>query len=96
MKKEIMNLINANEGTVKLNNVSYLRRWTEDGLGNKVDKLVLEFDSVNGVRFNLFKNEITSRDYNGIIEECESITNAFFEEVASSLTSDLRAGYRNV
>ncbi|MEE0265275.1 MAG: hypothetical protein UD936_06565 [Acutalibacteraceae bacterium] len=96
MKKEIMELINANEGTVRLNAVSYLTRWTVNAMGEKVDMLRLEFDSINGVRYSVFKNEIVARDYNGIIKECEAITNAFFAEVARSLTNNLKAGYRNV
>lgn len=91
-----MALINSEEGTFKLNNVSYLVRWTKDAMGNKVDMLRLEFDSINGVRYSLYKNEITARDYEGIIKECETLTNAFFAEVARSLTSNLKAGYRNV
>lgn len=95
MKKEIMNLVNANEGTVRLNEVSYLTRWTENAMGNKVDMLRLEFDSINGVRYSVYKNDITARDYNGIIKECEAITNAFFTEVAGCLTNNLKAGYRS-
>lgn len=95
MKKEIMELVNKNEGIVRLNEVSYLRRWTKDAMGNKVDMLRLEFDSINGVRYSLYKDDITARDYNGIIKECEIITNAFFAEVARSLTNNLKAGYRS-
>lgn len=96
MKKEIMELVNASEGTVRLNSVSYLSRWTVNAMGEKVDMLRLEFNSINGVRYSVYKNEITARDYNGIIKECEAITNEFFAEVARKLTNDLRAGYRNV
>lgn len=99
MKKEIMNLINTKvEGIscFRLNNVSYLTRWTKDGCGNDVDCLALEFDTINGVNFSLCDREIKSRDYEGIILECQRITEAFFAEIARTLKSNLQAGYRNV
>lgn len=98
MKKEIMNLINTkseNPQQFRLNNVSYLDRWTKSITGDKVDKLVLEFDIINNCYFSIFDNEIKSRDYEGIIAECQKITEAFFAEVTRTLTSNLRAGYRN-
>lgn len=98
MKKDIMNLINAKseEATYfRLNNVSYLRRWTKDALGDDVDRLVLEFDNINNVNFSLYDREVKSRDYDGIIKECQKITEAFFLEVSRTLISNLGAGYRN-
>lgn len=95
MKKEIMELVNSEEGTLRINNVSYLHRWTKDGLGNKVDKLVLEFDNINHVNFGIANRDIESRDYDGIVRECEDLTNRFFAEVSRRLTSDLKAGYKN-
>lgn len=98
MKKEIMNLINikSDEATYfRLNNISYLRRWTMDGLGNEVDRLTIEFDTINEVRFSLCDREIRSRDYAGIISECQEKTEAFLQEVSRSLGNDLKAGYRN-
>lgn len=95
MKKEIMDLIKSGDGSFRINNVSYLRRWTVDGLGHEVDRLVLEFDSINHVRFSITDHEIKSRDYDGIIEECKKLTEKFFEEVAHTLTKNLGAGYIN-
>lgn len=34
MKKEIMNLITSSEGQFRINNISYLKRWTKDGKPN--------------------------------------------------------------
>lgn len=99
MKKNIMNLINSesDEGICfRLNNVSYLKRWTRDALGNDVDKLVLEFDNINNVNFSLYDKEIKSRDYDGIISECQQITETFFAKVSKTLVSNLKTGYRNV
>ncbi len=95
MKKEIMKLVKSKEGTFRLNNVSYLHRWTEDGLGNPVDKLSLVFDTINQVCFGICDTEIHARDYDGIIAECQELTSRFFDEVARSLKNDMRAGYRN-
>ena len=95
MKKEVMNLVNSNEGKFRLNNVSYLKRWTLDGLGNKVDRLELEFDTINNVCFSLYDREIKARDYDGIIEECKALTERFFKEVSDTLSKNLGAGYIN-
>lgn len=93
MKKELMNVINSEDGTFKLNKISYLRRWTKDALGNDVDELTLEFNNINNVCYSIADRKIKSRDYEGIIEECEEITKRFFEEVSRKICSDLRAGY---
>lgn len=99
MKKEIMNLINGKReepAYFRLNNVSFLCRWTKDALGDDVDRLVLEFDNINDVNFSLYDREIKSRDYDGVIKECQKITEAFFKEVSRTLVSNMGAGYRNV
>lgn len=96
MKKEIMNLLNSTEGTFRINNISYLKRWTVDALGRKVDRLTLEFDSINGVRFSIYDTEIIARDYAGIIAECQELTTRFLAEVEETLFKNLGAGYRNV
>lgn len=95
MKKEMMELLNSENGTFRINNVSYLKRWQKDALGNKVDRLTLEFDNINNVCFSLYDREIKSRDYDGIIEESKEITNRFFKEVSDTLTKNLGAGYIN-
>ena len=97
MKKEIMNLINSKEGTYRLNNVSYLKRWTTLNAFNKeVDMLELKFDTINDVCFSIYDTTIKSRDYEGIIKECQIFTERFFNEVASTLCKNLGAGYKNV
>lgn len=96
MKKEIMNLISSKEGMFRLNNVSYLKKWTfNDGLGHEEDILELEFDTINNVCFSIYDRRIKSRDYDGIIEECKILTESFFKEVASTLCNNLGAGYIN-
>lgn len=94
MKKEIINLVKGDGGTFVLNNVSYLRRWTRDVLDNKVDKLEINFRTINNVYFNDCIHEIEARDYDGIIEECVKATEAYFAEVQRKLISNMRNGYR--
>ena len=93
MKKEILNLVKSEEGILRLNNISFLRRWTKDALNNPVDKLVIEFDSINHVRYSLYERDIESRDFEGIIKECEEKTHLFLTEVSNVICSNLRNGY---
>ena len=95
MKKEITNLISAEEGTLRLNNVSFLRRWhTTNGLGEEYDGLEIRFDTLNGLSIKgCFAVEITSREYDGIIAECDIATQKFLDEAAKQITNDLRSGH---
>lgn len=43
MKKEIMELLNKDEGSIELKKDFYLIRYTKDALDNEVDKLEIEF-----------------------------------------------------
>lgn len=95
LKKAIMNMVNSDEGEVRLNNVSTLRRWTKNALDMDVDELKLYFDNINSVYFGIYDTTIKSRDYDGIIKECCTLTEKFFAEVSRSLCNDLKAGYRN-
>lgn len=94
MKKEIMNLVKSDDGMFSLNNMSYLKRWTRDALGNKVDRLEIRFCVINNMYFNNCVYEIEARDYDGIIEECAKATEAYFTEVQRKLISNMRNGYR--
>lgn len=38
MKKEILNLVESNEGEFVLNNISHLRRWTNSANGHNPDR----------------------------------------------------------
>ena len=89
-----MNLVKSEYGTFALNNVSYLRRWTHDALGDKVDRLEINFRTINNVYFNDCIHEIEARDYDGIIEECAKATEVYFAEVQRKLISNMRNGYR--
>jgi len=93
MKANIMELVKSEEGTYRLNKFCYLYRWTKSGLNEVVDELILKFDAMNGVSFGSFIY-IRSRDYEGIIAECNKAITDHFTNAANKLTSNLRAGYR--
>lgn len=95
MKKEILNLVESNEGEFVLNNISYLRRWTNSAIGENVDKLVVEFENINNVNFGVASKEIVARDYNGIINEITIATKEYLQEVSNRLCSNLKCGYIN-
>lgn len=94
MKKNIIKLLQSDNGVYRLNNISYLVRWTNDGLGNEVDYLTINFENINGVNYGFSFYIIKARDYDGIIAECEKATNKYLTEVAKRITKDLKAGYR--
>ncbi len=95
MKKEIMSLIKSKEEErFRLNNICYLRHWTQNALGDNCDMLVLEFDNINGVSFGQWQ-VIRSRAYEGIIQECKEAISYHLGGVIGRLCKDLDAGYRN-
>ena len=93
MKKEITRLLKQEEGTLKLNNLSRLRRWSKNLFGEKVDMLVLDFDNVNNVEYSVGNTEIRSRDYEGILEEVKNMTEWFLECIKLELINNLENGY---
>lgn len=95
MKKEIMNLVNSEQGIFRLNNISFLKRWTKDAIGNDVDKLMLEFDTINNVSIGIRNFDVLGRDYESIIEECQKITSKYLLSVSDELCKNIRSGYRN-
>lgn len=95
MKKEILDLIKSDEGQFTLNNISYLKRWTKSGIGENVDKLVIEFKNINNVNFGYSSKEIASRDFDEIINEITIATQEYLQEVSNELCRNLKNGYRN-
>lgn len=95
MKKiDIMNLIASKEGTLRVNPICSLRRWTVDPLGNEpVDKLTLDFDAINGMGRFAGIVEIHSRQYVGINAEIESAIRVKTQELTDYLCKALRNGY---
>lgn len=95
MKKEIMNLLNSENGSFRINNISKLERWTKDGIGNDVDMLIIRFDPVNGVNFGDDTVRIDSRDFDGIIADCRRAINNHMNTVTNKLLEQLQNGYIN-
>ena len=94
MKKEIIKLLESKEGTLKLNNISKLRRFTKNALNEECDILKLDFDTINDVDFGMSNIEIKSRDWKEIIKECECLTEQFLDNaVKERIIKNLKAGY---
>lgn len=91
--KEIKSLLKAEEGEVKVNSISYLKRWTKDTLGDKCDCLELRFDYVSGVRGGATYT-INSRTYEGVMTEIEECIRYYFSSCMETTISNLKAGYR--
>lgn len=95
MKKiDIVSLINSAEGTLRVNPICSLRRWTVDPLGNRpVDKLILDFEAINGMGRFVGIVDISSRDYTGIKAEIESAIRDRMQAVTDYLCTALQNGY---
>ena len=95
MKKiDIMNLIASQEGTLRVNPICSLRRWTVDPLGNEsVDKLMLDFCAINGMGRFVGIVEIHSRQYAGIKAEIEDAIRVKTQELTEYLCKALQNGY---
>lgn len=93
IKSEIVDLVKSEGGSVKINEIALLYRWTKDGLGEDVDGLHITFKYVCGVRGGWSK-EIIARDYDGIIAEISAATETYMQMCAEKMISNLRAGYR--
>lgn len=92
MKKEIEKLVKAPEGTLRINHISELHRWTVSALGESVDKLQIRFDTINGIEYD-GRGYIEARDAEGIIKEVKEITEGFMKEVTRRLLTNIDAGY---
>jgi hypothetical protein len=92
MKKEIMELLEKENGVLKLNEYFYLKRWTKDALGNNYDGLRLESKFVS--KHNCFV-EIKSRDFVEIQKEIEEEMQKALDEFSKSLLSNFKCGYLN-
>ena len=92
-KSDFMNLIASEDGTLHINPICSLRRWTVDCCGQPVDKLKLEFHAINGMRLYTTFAEIHSRDYDGVKVEIESAIRAKVQELSDYLCSAFRNGY---
>lgn len=93
-KSEIMQLVGSDSGTLKVNPICTLRRWTVDPLGNRpVDRLDLDFVAINKMGRFSGSVAISARDYSGIVAEIEAAIRDRLERVAVYLCDSLRNGY---
>jgi hypothetical protein len=93
LRKEIKALLKAQEGITKVNDISYLKRWTENALGDKCDCLELRFDYLSGVKGGA-SYRIDARTYAGVMAEIEEVTRDYFAYCLDKTLSNLEAGYR--
>ena len=93
MKKEIMALLAEKDGYFRINNFAKLHRWTSNFTNKNLDKLAIEFDAINGVRFGIADTEIESREYAGIISECAAKMEQFWADVSERTIKELKAGH---
>lgn len=96
MKKELLRFINneEEESFFRLNAISYLRRRTMSPLvKNKIDVIEIEFDQIYGNYCDICDKTITSRDFEGILLECQEKTDEFLKEVNYILCREIKAGH---
>lgn len=94
LKTAITNLINSENGSFRLNSIAILERRTKNALNEDVDVLAVKFDALNGLIVKTcYCIEIQSREYAGIIDECNKAIQTFLNEAANQITNDLKAGY---
>ena len=92
MKKEFKKLLSMENGYMRINKIAWLHRWNLDALGNKVDKLVITFDSPTG-SVSLHAAEIKSRDTEGIAKEIAQHIKVFAEMWARDEANKVLGGH---
>ena len=96
MKKELLRFINneEEESFFRLNAISYLRHRTKSPLTEKrIDVIEIEFDQIYGIYCDICNKTITSRDFEGILLECQEKTDEFLKEVNYILCREIKAGH---
>jgi 3-dehydroquinate dehydratase len=93
LTKEIKALFKAEEGMAKVNDISYLKRWTKNALDDACDCLELRFDYLSGVKGGA-SYRINSRTYEGVMAEIEEATRDYFTSCMNKTLRNLKAGYR--
>ena len=92
-ESDIMELIASSAGTLEINPLCYLRRWTTAGDGSKIDKLALEFLDIIGLRRFAVPTVIYSREFAGIKAEIENAIRKKLHDVADYLCEAMQNGY---
>ena len=81
MKRELLNFVNddKDESRFRLNAISYLEHYTKNAFGKKIDRITIEFDQIFGHYCSICNNEIISRDFEGILTECQEKNRRIFK-----------------
>ncbi len=96
MKKELKELLNKDEATLKINELFVLRKWTlhkeSDFLGREGD--FLEIEMINDYGITRSKSiRIESRDTAGIMAEIEEAMKKMMDEFKSNLLRRFKGGF---
>lgn len=93
LKKDIIALVKGERGEVRINRICKLVRWTKDGLGDKVDRLELEFKGLGGSGGYNYGVAIDAREYADIEREVAEAIRTYLADETEDMINDLRAGY---
>ena len=92
IKKDIINLVMSEEGTVRINEITTIIRWTKNAVNAPVDRMVVTFAHVAGVRGGQ-TFDISARDYDGILKEIADCTHIYLENCADQMIQNMKNGY---
>ena len=90
MKNEIIELLNSEEGTLKINKFCTLHRWTKSALNEDVDRLQAIFSIT---RYSSHTVDIDSRTWRAIVDDVASAQSKAFADSAEELNKQLLNGY---
>ena len=96
IKKEIMKMLRSETGgSYWINPYCRLNYRKTDYKDDPIiqPQLELEINFLTG--FGIYDTTIKSRDYDGILAECQQLIERYFSELSDKLCSDLRAGYNS-
>ena len=92
LKKDIVNLIKSDKGSVKINEIIRLHRWTKNAIGEDVDCLMVSFSYIGGTRYGC-SIDVASRTYDGIIEEISVYFKIYMRDCTEQIIDNIRNGY---
>lgn len=90
MKEKIINLLNSENATLRINQYCTLHRWKKDVFGDSVDALEVVFHITNSFH-SIAK--IESRNWRKIVEEVADAQERAFVLAAEEYNKQLRNGY---
>lgn len=90
MKKEIIALVNSQDGELKINKFCTLHRWTKSALNEDVDRLEAIFSITHYMSHIV---EIQSREWRDIVNEVAAAQTKAFAESAEEYNNQLKHGY---